>query len=539
MGIKSVLKKNKFLYNMYHNHYIRHVVTEYSDNQKKFMELNREIWNTKALQFAEKVDGIILVRLTTIAPDAFWSVMKKAKAYQEKYGYQICVIMDGRFKDNRNIASIIDSYGDNIYIYTESDDRKKENNRIKKEAKNIAKKIYNSHIDILDFIDTELDGVKVGDLIYDMIIRQNNICTLKECNSSYDETVISAMEKYLFYKNLFSNNNIKVFVTNEYAYTNGIAIRIAVTNGITTECISEFGEITYTMNNIYRYVLDVDNRISPDNLVSKIENDPEFKERCVTYFNNRMTGRINVANVNNAYTSKDNVTQEGVKRRLRIDDSKKTVLIATHIFCDNCHMSEQYIFRDYYDWLEFTLKTLKDRKDLNILIRQHPNAVGYGQFEIDGINQLMSIIPTIISVPQDVSTTMVLELSDVVLTCGGTIGLEAACLGIPAVNVCKSYYSAFGVVDVIKDKEKYKEYLEHITDLKRNHNDKTRVLAQALLYLSSEYRRDTKVKLWEFCILPGADIGKLIELQYEYLNDKLEEVENIKDQEYKKWLQEI
>ena len=534
MNIKERLKQNKWLYEKYSNYYIKHCTTKYSLNQKLFIKLNSNVWST--IKSNKKPDGIIYVTFTTPAPDAFWSVMKKAKAYQEKYGYKIYAILEGRFKNNRNIASIIGSYGIDGFIFHNNSKYMKKFIKYNENATIVAKKIYNPDTDIMDFINSSIDNVKLGDLIYDTIIRRNCIVTLKQYEQRFFNCVVECLSEYYFYKDLFSKENAKVFITNEYAYIAGIAIRTAFSAGLITECINEDGELRFNESNLFGCVMDIRNRISQEELSKKLKEDIKFREDCEQYFKNRMLGKINVGDAANAYMSKRQISKEHLKKMLSLDVNKKTILIAPHVFCDSCHQKELYGFRDYYDWLEFTLLCLRDRTDINILFKTHPSVSGFGQFEVDGLNYLKTLIPNIIQVPDDVSTALVLEICDVVITCGGTIGLEAACLGIPSVNTSKSYYYGFEIVDVRKNKEEYRNYLEHITEFNRKEDPNKIIIAKALLYLSNYYKRNSKVKLSDYIILPGDNIENIIDKQYDYINAKILDITNIKDEEYKKWL---
>jgi hypothetical protein len=95
---------------------------------------------------------------------------------------------------------------------------------------------------------------------------------------------------------------------------------------------------------------------------------------------------------------------------------------------------------------------------INFVIKEHPSVDLYGEAGI-----LRRILVRLgyghRLVQGDLHTMSVLEHADVVLTCGGTIGIEAASLGIPVVLAGRPPYAGKGFTIEPKSAEEYERLL--------------------------------------------------------------------------------
>ena len=78
---------------------------------------------------------------------------------------------------------------------------------------------------------------------------------------------------------------------------------------------------------------------------------------------------------------------------------------------------------------------------------------------------------------------------DVVVTCQGTIGIEAVIHGIPVVTASKGYYYGFGIDNNASSIEEYTKLLNNLRDLPVITNQQ-RDVAKKLLYISSKIFSD-------------------------------------------------
>ena len=94
-------------------------------------------------------------------------------------------------------------------------------------------------------------------------------------------------------------------------------------------------------------------------------------------------------------------------------------------------------------------------------------------------------IDNIYIIPDDCSTISMFQIMDVVVTCQGTIGIEAVIHGIPVVTASKGYYYGFGIDNNASSIEEYTKLLNNLRDLPVITNQQ-RDVAKKLLYISSK-----------------------------------------------------
>lgn len=520
------------------NFFVYHFgICKYNDAQKNFISLNRMVWMKDfKCQVQSKNKRIVLVHCTVDSPDAFWDVMKRAEIYKIKYGYEIWVVLRGHFKDNGNIASVYGSFDIDKTIYFDGYNRFFEVLKEKCIAKKMCKR-YIQNINIDSFITFSVMDVRIGDLIYDTIQASHNLSTITKIKREYNRIIREAFRELVFYSNTFQDNDVIAYLTNEYDYLNGISVRTAVKHCKDVICIDGYGYKKYNESNIYDSQYSLIGRITKTELEAKLKINSEFRAACEEYFNSRTNGYSKKFGGMEAY-KKDQFPSSELRNRLGIINDKPTVLVAAHVFSDAGHMYEQWVFRDYFEWLQYTLVKLSRREDLNVLLKLHPCEREYMD---DGIERIYSICEGSVSikiVPKEVSTLSVLYISDVVLTCGGTIGLEATCLGIPSVNLCQSHYYGFGLVREIRDIKCYEKYIDEIQDLEKSDDKDKKILAKAILYLISNNEKKSPIKLVDYPILTPGEIVEKTNIQYSYLNSKIVNICNIKDEQYNEWYAE-
>lgn len=98
-----------------------------------------------------------------------------------------------------------------------------------------------------------------------------------------------------------------------------------------------------------------------------------------------------------------------------------------HVFCDAPHVNENVLYKDYYDWFYNTIKCLSQNANINLLVKEHPSSYLFKENGIvDSVMQDFNLVDRIIT--SDESTYSILNNADMVVTCGGTIGLEFSSL---------------------------------------------------------------------------------------------------------------
>ncbi len=141
--------------------------------------------------------------------------------------------------------------------------------------------------------------------------------------------------------------------------------------------------------------------------------------------------------------------------RLGLDPQKKTVALFPHIFWDATFFWGTDLFRNYEDWFCAALRAACANPALNWIIKVHPgnvvkdrrDGVAGEHSELAAIRATVGVLPNhvkLIPADSDISTFALFDLIDYCLTVRGTVGIEAACFGIPVITAGTGRYDRLG-----------------------------------------------------------------------------------------------
>ena len=132
----------------------------------------------------------------------------------------------------------------------------------------------------------------------------------------------------------------------------------------------------------------------------------------------------------------------------------------SHVFADAPHVYLDSLYDDYWDWFVGSLQNLLMNPNINLLVKEHPSAHLYGQKGL--IKEYLTPLHLdYLLVDDKESTESILNNADIVVTCGGTIGMEFSYRGK---NVVLASYPPFGRLGFTKEFSSRKEYEEFLRD---------------------------------------------------------------------------
>ena len=88
-----------------------------------------------------------------------------------------------------------------------------------------------------DVINIKVDGIKIGDLIYDTYIKSRRKPTVS-FNEDFFKMVLDFCKLFIFWDEYFKKNNIQSLIGVHTAYSYGLPLRIAIYKEIPTYCVS-------------------------------------------------------------------------------------------------------------------------------------------------------------------------------------------------------------------------------------------------------------------------------------------------------------
>lgn len=270
-----------------------------------------------------------------------------------------------------------------------------------------------------------LDGILLGDLIYDSYLNTYRKETIEISDKKFEDFLLRAVGIYVFWDEYFNTHNVKAVNASHSVYTFAMPLRIAISRGIPAFVSAPFHIYRLSKDKMFDGSDFFEFRKTfsslPENV--RLGGLDQAEQRIAL----RFSGQVGVDmrySTKSAYGAKK-------KERLLKESNRTKVLIATHCFFDNPHGYGNNLFPDFYEWLEFLGKMTMET-DYDWYLKTHPDYIS-GTMEI--INSFLNKYPRFHLLPADSSHHQIIaEGIDVALTCYGTIGFEYAALGIPVVN---------------------------------------------------------------------------------------------------------
>jgi len=314
------------------------------------------------------------------------------------------------------------------------------------------KSFYNGEFTKFDNLKVIVDGVNIGDHVYDSFLR------IEACSSFNKKTIKYFLYIYrgcyYFYRSrqILKEQNITDIVVSHIVYTGAILIKAASI---------EKNEIT-----VWSTDVGAGNKLSlSKRLASECKNEVIdnriFKYKYIENIVENYTSKQLLQVFNELFYNSSDLplwlVEEGEKIRLTTKEfcsyygveefNKKNIFLLTHAFNDAVRHCNNSIFKDYRIWLEETLLLLSKNDNINIFVKKHPKEDKFPylektKFVVDEIKRITSS-KSIFIVEHDISKKMLYSLADVVITVCGSAGMELPCIGMPVVTAARgTYYNA-------------------------------------------------------------------------------------------------
>jgi len=347
--------------------------------------------------------------------------------------------------------SVYGSFGVNEFIRIKLDNKQKW--RAKLLFKGLLPKIREKR----DVENLRVDGVWIGDLIYDTYLMSFKKPTIDVNGDEFRRFLLESLELFVFWGDYLKNHNVCGINVSHCVYTLAIPLRIAVKQDIPVFQASATHLYRLSEDNLFAY----NDFFHFPRLFAQLPESVQRKGLALAEhrIQKRFSGEVGV---DMAYSTKSAFVASGHTRLLR-HSTKKKVLIATHCFFDSPHSYGNNLFPDFYEWLDF-LGQITECTDYDWYVKTHPDYLP-GTMEI--INDFIARYPKFTLLPSDASHHQIIaEGIDVALTTYGTIGFEYAALGVPVINASLNNPNiAYDFNIHAKDPEDYRRLLMNLDDL--------------------------------------------------------------------------
>lgn len=337
-------------------------------------------------------------------------------------------------------------------------------NKINLVFKEIKKNILSKH----DVLKIEIEGIKIGDLIYDTYLRFAEKTTVDISDPFFDKILIQAINIYYVSKEKLDSNQIIALVNSYTTYTkHGIIVRLCLNRNIPVYTpLCGYISLVHKVSN--EYPSHINNHFHYRKLFNALEKKEEILEKYTEIFEQRFKGIIDGAT---SYM-KESAFSSTTNHELDNINWDNTVVILAHCFFDSPHIYRDLIFTDFHEWITFTMDELSKQRDLTILVKQHPNGlqkndsifeelkIKYKDTNIKFIDKKTSQLQIINSKPK------------AIVTAYGTAASEFSYQNIPVLTIYDNPFTAFDFNHLAKTIEDYKDKLKNICNLESKQNKK-------------------------------------------------------------------
>ncbi len=309
-----------------------------------------------------------------------------------------------------------------------------------------------------------IDGVWIGDLVYDEYLRQYNVPTIDIADPRFIESLKISLGHYIFWKDYLDAHDVKAVGLSHCVYKLAIPLRLAAHRGIPVYQINATHVYYLTKDNLFAYS---DFTAYPKMFASL---PTEVRDAGILEAQKRIARRLGgEVGVDMKYSKKSAYAGKKEHFVLRKSDRIK-ILIAPHSFVDAPHAYGLNLFPDFCAWLDF-LGQISESTDYDWYIKTHPDC-----FPEDPVivNQFVQKYPKFTLLAPDTSHHQIIEEGiHFALTIHGTIAFEYAALGVPVITASLvNPYIAYHFNIHPKDFEEYRNTLMNLEEVKMEINQR-------------------------------------------------------------------
>lgn len=303
-----------------------------------------------------------------------------------------------------------------------------------------AQKTFQNKKDLLSF---SIEGVVVGDLIYDTYLKWYRKPTVDIHDKRLLMLLIAA--HYLFKKFSYLSKIEKyeeVYLTHSVYLVFGIAARVSLKHG---------ASVFITQNTRGLFL----QRLSDDHVhqtprfegykqsFSLLDSEEQTAAICLARkkLHERLSGKVD-GSISYMRKSAYSFAESGFIDLVEYFPGKPYALIMLHCFFDSPHIYRWMIFEDFYEWVVHCLELL-EVNELNVIVKGHPNGLNGNQEVVENLKKRFHKANFLSS---QINNNDLLRADNikVALTVYGTMAHEFCYKGVPVINAGDNPHIAYG-----------------------------------------------------------------------------------------------
>jgi hypothetical protein len=421
-------------------------IINYTSNQIYFLKFLIHVNKKFKIKNNRNTNKITLVEFNPHKP-AIIGILYLIKCLQKNHNSKIIFFSPGIIFDLKKFLfrtlSLVFFYFKQALIFTVTGAKIKIlinlRNKNKDHVEKKFKEVFNNLKTKKDLPFLKLENILVGDLFYDTYTRWNAKPTIDLNSKEFKEHLFKYFQEFYEWLEIFKKKNIESLVVTHPVYNLAIPLRIAQKFGIPVY-IGSINFLQYFDKN--RKHLWDNNYRDNYSLLSydkKIEALEFSKKKLEIKFN---PNQISENDSQNSVIQRDIHwgrldTFSPIRRKNFLKkNGKPNVVVLAHCFYDSPHNEGDWLFPDFYEWIDYIFKISKVT-DYNWYIKKHPASVEQ-KLNDETIYKFVKKYPNI-EILNDVNNTELLaDKVDLILTAWGSAGYEFSYHNIPVILASNS-----------------------------------------------------------------------------------------------------
>jgi hypothetical protein len=313
-----------------------------------------------------------------------------------------------------------------------------------------------------------IEGVPAGDLVNDAYLRFKPAPTVDLADSYLWLTIWSAHRQIRRAKDYFRRVQPLLYLTSYSTYIqHGAAVRVALQNGVRVYSFSNYQEFAKELS-----LEDWVHTKNPDGYALEFATLSGQQDRLAEAekaLQARIAGAIDATS---GYMKQSAYLESAEP----VPDVRAAVVIFLHDFFDSPHVYRDLVFADFWEWICFTIETLRDA-GIPFVLKPHPN-----QIALNGpvIEQLQLRYPGLSIISAKITNLQLVQAGMAcAVTVYGTVAHEMAFLGIPTIACGHHPHVSFDFCKTAVSRAEYAGLLKRFAALEF---DKAEMRRQSLVF---------------------------------------------------------
>ena len=296
-----------------------------------------------------------------------------------------------------------------------------------------------------DVIQIAVDGVIIGDQIYDTYLRYFNEPTIRLDDPRFRDVLVEALRIFCATRDYLARTRVAAFITDDFSYLNsGIITRLMFRAGVPIYMVA-FGDPFHLLkldsvptgrgHHPFPCPLSFSRYYAFPQMFAELGEAEKTAAigRARTALEERLSGKF-CPLVNMTGT-----TYAAGEGRVLDDGPEPRVLVMMHDFVDSPHGFRDILFPDFFEWITFLLERA-EKTPFRWYVKPHPCTADASRAAVNRANseiveRLRQRFPKVTFLPADTSNAQILaDGIAAMFTVHGTAGHEYAYRGVPVVN---------------------------------------------------------------------------------------------------------